>query len=619
MGSGDNLGYYSTACSKVASDYIELSTRFSVKDVRIAAARPTVREFSIRIRHDIEVVADARDYHGKHLPGANDFATADWNWYQEQVDAQTRAEYARPETLDDLIASVTNRPYAAIAERTRIRTHPRQFFHTYVCNGCSGAGTVSCHSCGGCGRVACGRCHGSGRINCHHCHGSGTVTEHRTVTDYNGHSRSETQIRSCGHCSGGRIGCFSCGSSGKQQCGTCGGTGRLTCSACSGHGCLTKVTATHTYTCPRFSGHYPAETPDYVHEALCKAGFPSLALHGQITFRQVVEDRDNSAVEFVYDCTMPFCELDVEVKGIRSRWVLFGNEPQIFDAGGALEALLKNDFEQLRSTANGQKRWLPWFHASARKAVTPFMASELNQEIVKADTAGLTIERIFEQVNRSVSEIYIRDTLHNLQTSVKIAVHWSRVKWLLTFALLSPLFAVLASAYLHRSRPVDVFAAAPQLFIHLPNSSSIQWELGLLTVPFTLFGWFFARWMSLRWLKKSGGKITVAWARRRGLLLGKWTAITVIATAVGTTGAVFNRWPLWIDMSGKVYGRFALFPPPHVIEPLPANPHVTEKKRPTKKPSRKNAPRHAPAKTLEPPPEAPRDEPASDGPWVPTS
>jgi hypothetical protein len=101
-------------------------------------------------------------------------------------------------------------------------------------------------------------------------------------------------------------------------------------------------------------------------------------------------------------------------------------------------------------------------------------------------------------------------------------------------------------------------------------------------------------------------------------LLGKWTAITVIATAVGTTGAVFNRWPLWIDMSGKVYGRFALFPPPHVIEPLPATTHVTEKKRPPKKPARKNAPRHAPAQTLEPP-EAPRDEPASDGAWVPSS
>ena len=184
--------------------------------------------------------------------------------------------------------------------------------------------------------------------------------------------------------------------------------------------------------------------------------------------------------------------------------------------------------------------------------------------------------------------------------------------------LLSLPFVVLSSAYLNRNRPLDVFTPASQLFIHLPNSSGIQWELGLLTIPLTLFGWFFAKWMSLRWLKKAGGKITVAWAHRRGLLLGKWTAITMIATVVGTTGAVFNRWPLWIDMSGKAYGRFALFPPPHLIEPLPANKHITEKKRPTKKPARKTVPRHAPAKTPEPP-KVPQDEPASDGSWVPTS
>lgn len=618
MGSRDDLSYYSTACTKVASDYIELSTRFSVKDVRVAAARPTVREFSIRIRHELEVVADVRDYQGKHLPGANDFASADWKWYQEQVAAQTRAEYARPETLDDLIASVTNRPYATIAERTRIRTHPRRFFHTYTCSGCSGAGTVSCHTCSGSGQVSCNQCHGSGRINCHNCHGSGTVTEHRTVTDYKGYSHSETQIRSCGHCSGGHVGCFTCGHSGKQRCGTCGGTGRLTCSSCAGHGCLTKVTATHTYTCPRFSGHYPAETPDYVHKALCKAGFSSLAKHGRITLRQVVEDRDNSAVDFVYDCTMPFCELEVEVMGIRSHWVLFGTEPLIFDAGGALEALLKSDFEQLRSTANGHMRWLPWFHASARKAVAPFMESELNQEIVKADTAGLTMEGIFEQVNRSVSETYIRDTLHNLQTSVKVAAYWSRVKWMLVFMLLSLPFAVLASAYLQRQRPLDVFTPTAQVFIYLPTSSGVQWELGLLTIPLTLFGWFFAKWMSLRWLKKSGGKITVAWAQRRGLLLGKWTAITMIATVIGTTGAVFNRWPLWIDMSGKAYARFALFPPPHLIEPLPPTTRITEKKRPRKKSAKKAVHKHPPAQAPEPLP-IPQDEPASDGSWEPAS
>lgn len=620
MGSVDDLRYYSTSCGAVASAYLEQSTRFDVKDVRILQAQPVRRAFSIRIRHELEVVAEANDHHGRHPPGNGDTATADWAWYQEQVNEQTRAEFKRGATLDDLIATVNSRPYAAISERTHIRTHPRRFFHTYTCKGCSGAGKVACHTCSGSGRVSCGRCHGSGRTSCTTCHGSGTIQQHRTVRDYNGYTRSETQTRTCSSCSGGRVRCSSCGGSGKQRCGTCGGTGQLTCSGCSGHGCLTKITATHTYTRPRFSGHYPEGTPDYVHEALCKVGFATLAQHGDITLNGVVEDRDRSAVEFVYDCVMPFCELDVEVMGVRSHWVLFGKTPQIFDAGGALEALLKSDIEQLHAMAHSRKRWLPWFHAAARKAVTPFLASELNQEIVKADTAGLTTEQILERVNRSVSVTYIRDTLQDLQKSVTIAAWWSRLKWTLAFALLSLPAAVLGSAWLHRDRPLDVFTSAPQLFMYSPGPSGIQWTMGLLTIPFTLFGWFFARWMSRRWLKKSGGKIAVAWADRRGLLMGKWTAITVIATAVGASGAVFNRWPLWIDMNGKAYGKLALFPPPQLVAPPPVQPRIEKKKRLPRKPARRSVPQHqaepAPAPV---PAQPPKDDPVTDAPLVPTS
>lgn len=593
MGLADHLTRYSAACATVAASYIERSTRFNVKDVRVLDARPVSRTFSIRIRHELEVVADARDHHGRHLPGANDFATADWAWYQEQVAAQSRAEFSRPETLDSLIASVKNQAYAAISERTCIRTHPRKFFHTYTCSGCSGAGKVSCHTCSGSGKVSCGWCHGSGRTSCNSCGGSGTTTHHRTVRDHNGYTRSEMQTRSCSSCSGGRVRCSSCGGSGKKRCGTCDGTGRLTCTGCSGHGCLTKVTATHTYTRPGFSGHYPGGTPDYVHEALCKAGFANLARHGEIVLREVVEQRETSSVEFVYDCTMPFCELTVDVMGVRSEWVLFGTEPQIFDAGGVLESLLKSDFELLRATAQSGKRWLPWFHRSARRAMTPLLASEVNQEIVAADTAGLAPAAILERVNRSVSETYIQGVLNAMQHSVKIASHWSRMKWLLGFALLSIPCALLATAYLQGRESIAFSTATQQLFLQSPSPSGMLWGTGLLTIPFALIGWFFARWMSMRWLRKAGGKAAIRWADQRGLLLGKWTALTFIAASISASGAVFNRWPLWIDMEGKAYGKLALFEPPHLIEPVPQKTQTGEKKHPPKRPVKKAKTTHA--------------------------
>ncbi|MBA5640248.1 hypothetical protein H3H37_24590 [Duganella sp. LX20W] len=346
---------------------------------------------------------------------------------------------------------------------------------------------------------------------------------------------------------------------------------------------MTKITATQTYTKPIFSGRYPQGTPDYVHLALSKVGFANLGGHGRIALQNVNVVREKSAVEFVYECTMPFCELSVEVRGLKSNWVLFGTTPQIFDAGGALEALLQSDFEQLAAVAGSGSRWLPWFHRSAKKAVTPFMESELNQEVIDASAQGLAPKAIVERVSRAVSEAYVQESLLNLKKTIQAAANWSRVKWLLTFILLSIPFAIGAMAYLDRAHRLVLTAPDTQLFINMPNASGFLWGIGLMTVPFTVLGWFIARWASIRWLKRAGGKRAVVWAERNGLLMGKWTAVTIVVAAVTTTSAFFNRWPLWIDAAGKAYGAFALFQPPLTIERTAPAMKVVEKRRPLRK------------------------------------
>lgn len=584
MGADDiSLLRYSESCKAVAANYIERATRFNVTDLRVLEARPVVREFLITIRHELEVISDVRDHHGVHKPGQGDFSSSDWKWYQEQVTLQAQTEFTRPETMEALVSGVKSQAYAAISTKTLIRTHPRRLFHTYKCSGCHGSGQVTCNCCSGSGEVKCGGCFGSGRVSCGTCHGSGTVTQTRQVRDYNGYSRTETQHRSCNSCLGGRVNCSYCGGSGRKRCSTCGGSGALTCTGCSGHGYLTKVTTTQTYTKPNFGGRYPQGTPDYVHAALSKVGFANLAGHGRISLQNVNVVREKSAVEFVYECVMPFCELSIEVRGLKSNWVMFGSTPQIFDAGGALEALLQSDFETLAAIAGGGSRWLPWFHRLARKAVAPFMESELNQEVIDASAEGLAPKAIIERVNRSVSEAYVQESLLNLKKTVLAATNWSRLKWLLTFILMSIPFAITALAYFDRTHQRGLFASDTQLFINESSPSGFLWEMGLMTVPFTLLGWFIARWVSARWLKKSGGKRAVVWAERKGLLMGKWTAITIVVTAVTTTSAFFSRWPVWIDSTGKAYGVLALFQPPQKMENALPTMKSVEKKRPLKK------------------------------------
>lgn len=280
---------------------------------------------------------------------------------------------------------------------------------------------------------------------------------------------------------------------------------------------------------------------------------------------------------------MPFCELSVEVSGFRSDWVLFGTTPQIFDAGGVLEAILHSDLEQLAATSTGRSRWLPWFHRAAKRAVAPFMESELNQEIIEASTQGMTSKAIVERVNRSVSEAYVRESLLNLRNTIQAVSNWSRLKWLLALNCLAIPFAVATLAYLDRGARLELYAPATRLFVNVPSTSGFLWGMGLLTVPFTLIGWFFAKWASARWLKNAGGKRSVTWAERNGLLMGKLSAVTIIATALTSSSAFFNRWPIWIDGTGKAYGLFALFQPPRIIEPAAPVTKVREKRRTPKK------------------------------------
>lgn len=580
MGSDETLSGYSGSCLAVADDYIKRSTRFGSTDLNVLGDIPETRRFRIRLRHSLEVISDAQDYQGILKPGAEDFSSADWNWYKQQVQEQAQAELGREKTLNDLVATVKAQPYASLSTRTCVRTHPRRLFHTYTCGGCHGSGRVICHCCGGSGSVTCSGCGGSGRVSCTSCGGSGSVHETHQVRDYSGHYRTETRYRSCYSCSGGRVSCYRCGGSGRNTCQACSGSGHLTCGTCGGHGYLTRITSTSTYTQPEFHGFYPEETPDYVHDALCKAGFSKLEQYGSIEFEAVDIIREHVRADFKYRSAINFCELSLDVAGHQSTWILYGEPPRIYDAGGTLEALLKEDFRRLDALGRGWLRLLPWFHRHARRAVGSFMESEVHQEIVNADHQGLAPSVILERVNRSLSVNYIERSLTRLRQVVQIAGRWSSLKWSIGIAIASIPFAILGVVVMEHTKAHTMLATQEYLVL-FPWVSGPQtpWAIALLTMPFSVAGWLFAKWMSHRWVKHAGGKQLVSWARQKGLLIGKWTALTTVAITAIVAANFFERWPVWMDKNGKLYGVVATFLQPEIIEPARFQPKATEKHR----------------------------------------
>jgi len=560
MGNADYLMQYATACRALAIDYIVRSTRFNDDGVRIRDSRPRIHPFSVTIRHQLEVAAETVDYHGRHQAGAGDLVATGWDGYESLVAAQLQAELSRAETLDELVALTRQQAYAAIREKTLLRTHPARSFLTYDCNACHGAGKFSCNTCAGTGVEDCRSCRASGRTSCPSCGGRGSSTRRVMVRDANGYHHEQIQMVHCS-CAGGTVSCARCGGRGRHTCSPCDGNGYLVCNNCSGHGCLTRVTSTHCYTQPHFSRQLPDGTPDHVDGTLDKIGLANVARHGTVTLRDVATGQAPPTAALHYDCTMPFCELTVELKDQPSNWVLFGQRPEIFDADGALEALLREDATQLRTLALDKRRKGPDFHRSALDAVTPFMASEVNQDIVKASAEGLAPHLIHDRINRAVSESYIHNTLRNLGQALETTARWSRLKSIAACAVLSIPFALCVEAYLRRSDWVIATAGAQRMFLTSPGSSGIAWDMAKLTIPFALAGWLLARWTGARWIRQAGGKPLVTWARRQGLLLGKWTALGMIAATIGTTGVFYNQFPIWVDAHGKAYGLFGLFNP----------------------------------------------------------
>lgn len=607
MSGDDMLDSYADDCRQIAASYIERATRFGASDLRIREASPTLRPMSVTIRHDLEVRSMSHDVRGVPQSNPDDHAIADLAEYERSVAAQLRAEVSRVATMDELVKLIEAREYGAVSERTLVRTHPSRLLYTYACNGCRGAGRVRCNSCNGQGEVACTRCSGTGQIPCFTCNGSGTQVEVRQErVPYSTQVNTIRRTVSCPHCWGGTINCVR-----TVQCGTCNGSGSLTCDQCSGQGRLRRITTTTTYTAPRVSASYPTGTPDYVHPALCKAGLYNLNQVGRMELADTRTLANGHTAEFVYHGAIVFCDLSLDISGHSSSWILYGVPPRIFDARGILEVLLQSDFDKLGTVVEGTRRLAPWFPRLARTAVSPFMRSEIHQQIVDADTGdGRSADRtpavITELVNRAVSEPYVAQSLARLGQVVQAALIWWHIRWACGVGLFSLLSILLLTAVFDGGTSFTVSPGADRFWL-LPRGDVAV--ASLVSVPVAFLGGLVGRWTSRWWLRRAGGNGLLKWAARKTRLVG-WGMVvpTGLVSVLAVTG-FYNTYGLWVDMKGRAYGVLPIVQPLHVAQPprpalgpAPAMPrHQPRPAPPTALAPHKSAP--AP-RTFAPPPPA---------------
>lgn len=571
MGADENLAHYLDACRGAVLDYARRVAGFEGVDVRTGAARASLQRLTVTVTHKLEVSATVAQVPGREAPGPDDLEVSQESRYRAEVQAQSQAERTRAQTIDALLAAVRAEGYGARGERVCLRTHPCRLFRSCTCKACRGHGEVTCDECRGTRTVRCGDCRGDGRVQCGACNGSGNVSETVSVTDDDGGSRSETRLVRC-DCSSGQVACSTCSGSGNRTCGTCDGNSVIGCAACAGHGSVTSITTIRTDAVSSFRVARPPGSPAYVVPALEKAGLAQLARHGRVTLRDATADRTNAAVVAVYDCALPFCEAAVDVLGRPTRWILFGETPQVADAGGAERALLQADFDALAALPRDAVRWSPLFYRAARRVVGRFMAAQPNQVIVEGDAAGDSVDAIVARLGGAVPPEYVQAALRALRGTVAIATRWSRLNSALSLAALALPLAIPIVCLPDHGVYRTVTQAAPRYLLDTASAGGYHWPMALATLLVTVPGWFAAQWLTRRWLRRAGGARLLAWASGHKLLMGWKSGVVVAGTVAALAGAVYGHWPLWIDGQGKVYGVLPLYAPPLVVAPAPAGP-----------------------------------------------
>jgi hypothetical protein len=579
MATNEFLQDYSGACSAAVADYVERATRFGAADLHIREAAASLQRFRVDLHLHLDVCSEFADVAGEPSHAANDLVVSGADEYQTVTGRQWQEEKERTATIRHLIESTGLRRYAAVVERTLVRSNPQRLLYTYGCGNCRAAGRVRCRNCHGGGHIPCSSCGARGTQLCFSCQGSGTVP----VRDY---SHGGARTERCLSCYGARVyTCTSCRGTGRRDCGSCGGGGMTTCDHCQGHSVITRVTQTNTYASPRFDATYSPDSPEYVERVLISTGLACVGQFGRVRLVATsVADSGHAGVA-EYDAAVAFCELCVELNHRPSHWIFFGEPARMFDAGRSIQVLVEADSANMDALMQGRHRFAPSFPRRARGVVESFMQSEIHHAIVKADHEPLPPDAT--QFHGAVSEDYIEQSLERLHRVIRIALIWMRVRWISGLAASSLFITLILFPILDGETVFEMDAGADRFWLVPQNDA---FAIALFTLPMTLTGSWIAILSSRKWLKKAGGADLLGWARRKTLVPGWRTAAAAALAGFLAVGGFYWTWPLWIDVQGRAYGVVPIVRPLRVVPPPP--PYAAAPPRVPKRPAAKPAARH---------------------------
>lgn len=447
---------YKQNCTNVVDVFLKNATRFDFGGYEITDYNEFLYSFEIKIVNTLDIGSAYKTFKGLHKGESKDFFFTDEESLREKISAYFRAELNDSQNLDLLKNRIQDSGFAAFKKDENIKEIEPKFYYSHLCGNCNGEGEVVCHHCGGAGKVSCHSCSGSGRKTCPSCSGSGSQQ-----VFINGESR----LRACYTCGGsGKNSCSDCQGSGKNICNVCRGSGRVLCEICGGEGRLTDIYTIFLYTKPDYTLILQENTQDFIKEALQKTLLYNMDSFGTTKQLTLTSDENTRQVKEIYECVVPFATFTIRLNGGESNFVLYGQNTQIFDAGGILDKILRADLNKLVKSAQFTfaNPFAPFVFAIPLKM---FLKSEKNMDIIAHDalhkgktlqealdnlepsnnphdTLDNRVNKCYELLGRTFSKDYIQTTLQTLSKAVSRINFVSKVNWFVLAFFLSAFMVI---------------------------------------------------------------------------------------------------------------------------------------------------------------------------------
>lgn len=433
------LSNYKQDSINTINKWLNEQTRFKNNILDIQSYEDFIFYFKVNVTYQIVASHITMSYPGERSIGFYCSGYADFCY---QIKQSEMLEVQNLNTLDQLYNMVKNNKYGFIKDTLKLK-NGESFYYTTSCTSCHN-GVTTCFSCGG-----------RGRDMCNFCSGLGNLHKTRVATAFDGSSYNESYMERCVYCHG----------SGYNECSRCHGRGEVTCNICNGSGVTTEVGSISVYAVATWKMSLHDGVSSDISSALQRIILADLEKYGETI---LLESSADSSVYEEYHASVPFARILTNFEGNEIKWVVFGKNMQISDAGGILDLLLEDDLTTLADRARFCY-FKPFIAISSKNAIINFMQNNIFETLFKKDSiyGNLSLksvlnggfetrpkvkfkdihitqraQRDFEILNNAISLEFIITSLKSMYKLTRAICFYSQIKWFLFFLFLAFGFCV---------------------------------------------------------------------------------------------------------------------------------------------------------------------------------